>query len=91
MFDRDLLTYVLGVMVVVAPTLLIFFLGIPTLLGHPLSERTIGKAVQAAIVVGLVASLIMLAIHKYLDLGNGDAVNKRAKKFLGELIKRRDD
>lgn len=62
MLDHDLITYILGMTVVVSPTLLIFFLGIPTLLGHPLSERTIGKAVQAAIVVGLLASLTILGM-----------------------------
>jgi NADH-quinone oxidoreductase subunit L len=67
MFDLDLIAYVLGVAVVVSPTLLLFFLGIPTLLGHPLSERTIGKAVQTAVVVGLVASLIILGMM--LSLG----------------------
>jgi NADH-quinone oxidoreductase subunit L len=65
--DYDLITYILGTTVVVSPTLLIFFLGIPTLLGHPLSERTIGKAVQAAIVLGLLASLAILAMM--LSLG----------------------
>jgi len=67
MLDYDKITYILGTTVVVSPTLLIFFLGIPTLLGHPLSERTIGQAVQAAIVVGLLASLTILAMM--LSLG----------------------
>ncbi|MFN0020073.1 MAG: proton-conducting transporter membrane subunit [Pirellulaceae bacterium] len=67
MFDLDSIAYFLGVTVVVSPALLLFSLGIPTLLGHPLSERIIGKAVQTSIVVGLVASLIILGMM--LSLG----------------------
>jgi NAD(P)H-quinone oxidoreductase subunit 5 len=62
MLDHDLITYILGTTVVVSPTILIFVLGVPTLLGYPLSERLAGKAVQISIVVGLLASLTILGM-----------------------------
>ena len=67
MFDLDVFAYYLGVAVVVSPSLLIFILGIPTLMGHPLSERTVGKSVQISVVIGLLASLAILVMM--LSLG----------------------
>lgn len=67
MFDLDSFAYALGVAVVVSPSLLIFILGIPTLMGHPLSERTIGKSVQISVVIALLAALAILTMM--LSLG----------------------
>ena len=67
MFDLDVFAYYLGVAVVVSPSLLIFILGIPTLMGHPLSERTVGKSVQISVVIVLLASLAILVMM--LSLG----------------------
>jgi NADH-quinone oxidoreductase subunit L len=52
----------LGVAAIAAPVLLVVFLGIFSLLDQRLSERTINKAIQAAIVTGLLSSLGVLAL-----------------------------
>jgi NADH-quinone oxidoreductase subunit L len=72
----DLLSW-LGLLVVVAPVLLVAFLGVSSLLDYKLSERTIDKAIHAAIVLGLLASLGVLALmlilgtrHVVVDLGD---------------------
>jgi NADH:ubiquinone oxidoreductase subunit 5 (subunit L)/multisubunit Na+/H+ antiporter MnhA subunit len=56
---------------------LVHLLGVPTVIGHPLSERRISRTVQVSIVVGLLASLAMLGImlatgtrHVMIELGN---------------------
>ncbi len=66
----------LGVLVVSAPTFLVLFLGTSSLLDRKLSERVINKAVQAAIVSGLLASVAVLALmlivgtrHVVIDFG----------------------
>lgn len=67
----------LGVLVVVAPVLLVLFLGVWSLLDLRLSERAINKGIQAAVVSGLLASLGMLALmlilgtrHIVIDWGD---------------------
>ncbi len=62
MFHFPLLTRGFGLLVVAAPLTLVLLLGLPTLLSRPLSERTISRAVQAAIVVGLAACLVVLGL-----------------------------
>ncbi len=69
--------YVLGLLVLLAPAALLVTLGIPTLLGSPLSERTTSRTMRLAIVVGLAAAVGILAMmlytgerHVVLDLGN---------------------
>jgi NAD(P)H-quinone oxidoreductase subunit 5 len=58
----DLVLYSLGVAVVVSPALMCAALGIPSLIGKPLSERTTNRVVQTLMVVGLVSSLAILAL-----------------------------
>jgi len=43
----------LGVIVVGAPMVLVTVLGVTSLLGRPLGERTVSRACQSAIVIGL--------------------------------------
>ncbi|HWG41225.1 MAG TPA: proton-conducting transporter membrane subunit [Gemmataceae bacterium] len=52
----------LGMVVIAAPILLVFFLGICSLLDRRLTEATIVKSIQAAIVVGLLAALGVLIL-----------------------------
>ncbi len=66
----------LGMIVVAAPALLVATLGLSSLVGRPLPERVIGRAVQFAIVTGLLASLAILALmlshgerHVPVDVG----------------------
>jgi len=58
----DTLIRVLGVTVLAAPFALVIVLGLASLVGHPLSERSIGRLVQTAIVVGLLAALAILGL-----------------------------
>lgn len=60
--DTDRLMTILGCVVVIAPAVLVGVLGIPALLGLKLSERATVRAVRAAVAVGLVACLGVLAL-----------------------------
>jgi NAD(P)H-quinone oxidoreductase subunit 5 len=77
MLDHQLLLSVLGKTVVVVPLLLAVVLGLPALAGRPLTERVISGLVQAAMIVGLVAAIGVLALmlasgtrHVPIELGN---------------------
>jgi NADH-quinone oxidoreductase subunit L len=68
---------VLGSAVVIIPALLLAALGLPTLAGKPLSERTTSRLVQTAMVLGLFAAIGVLALmlisgtrHVTISLGN---------------------
>ena len=75
----DLVTIMtwLGVYVVAAPLLLVFLLGICSLLRWQLGEQTTNKSVQTAIVSGLVASIAILVLmlidgtrHVVINIGD---------------------
>lgn len=53
---------ILGLIVVGTPFLTVLLLGLPTLVGRPLSERMIGRCVQSCVVTGLLAALAMLGM-----------------------------
>jgi NAD(P)H-quinone oxidoreductase subunit 5 len=65
--DYPLLMTWLGIVVVAAPALLVVFLGLRALLKWRLAERTIIRAVQAAILSGLLASVGVLALMLLSD------------------------
>jgi NAD(P)H-quinone oxidoreductase subunit 5 len=63
MFVPESVSEALGLLVVGAPVALFVFLGLSSLLrSKPLSERAIARAVQLAIVTGLIASIAMLVM-----------------------------
>ena len=62
----------LGGTAIAAPVLLVVFLGVSSLLDRRLSEQTITKSIQAAIVTGLLASLGVLTLM--LTLGTRHVV-----------------
>jgi len=62
MSDPPLIVTILGLIVPIAPFLLVCVLGISALAGYRLSERMISGCSQVAISTGLIAALIMLAI-----------------------------
>lgn len=62
MFDYELLMHVLGLTVVAAPCVLLLVLGVSSLVGHPLPERSIGRFGHWAIALGLAASATMLGL-----------------------------
>ena len=65
--NYDQLFQILGLTVVAAPTLLLALLGIPSLLGRPLSEQAMSRFTQAAVVTGLLASISILAMMLMTD------------------------
>lgn len=69
--------YVLGIAVVLAPTLLVAALGLPTLVNEALSERWIVRLCQAATSTGLLSALAILVLmlatgerHIAVELGH---------------------
>jgi NAD(P)H-quinone oxidoreductase subunit 5 len=77
MRSYDAFIQLLGLTVVAAPAAVVLILGLPSLVGRPLSERSISRTVQTAILVALVAALTVLATmladgdrHVAIELGN---------------------
>ncbi|TWU20367.1 proton-conducting transporter transmembrane domain-containing protein [Bythopirellula polymerisocia] len=75
--STNTLFFILGIAVLVCPATLVVILGLPPLVGRPLSEKTINRYAYAATVIGLLASLFMLAMmlvvgtrHVPIELGN---------------------
>jgi NAD(P)H-quinone oxidoreductase subunit 5 len=62
MFDPAWLIPLLGLLAVAAPVLLLCAVGLPSLLGRKLSERTTDATCQAATITGLLASLAILVL-----------------------------
>jgi NADH:ubiquinone oxidoreductase subunit 5 (subunit L)/multisubunit Na+/H+ antiporter MnhA subunit len=56
------LTHWLGATVIMAPALLVFALGVASLVDWKLSERTINRLIQAAVVTGLLAAAAVLIV-----------------------------
>lgn len=74
---------ILGIIVVVSPTLLLAFFGILPLLGYSPSERTMGHCIQAAVVSGLLASFAIIGIMLWtgirevpIEFGNWVVIKK---------------
>ena len=63
----DQLFQIIGLTVVASPTLLLTVLGVPALLGRPLSEQAMSRFTQAAVVTGLLASISILAMMLMTD------------------------
>ncbi|MEX0701762.1 MAG: proton-conducting transporter membrane subunit [Planctomycetales bacterium] len=59
---------VLGVYVVASPAVLLVLLGLSALLGVPMSERLIARLTQAAVVSGLLAAVVILALMLARDV-----------------------
>ncbi len=60
--DYEFLIQIIGAAVVVAPLLLICALGISSMIGRPLAERTISRLVALTVLSGLLASLAILIV-----------------------------
>jgi NADH-quinone oxidoreductase subunit L len=74
--DSERLMTIAGCLVVIAPAVLVAVLGLPSLIGLKLSEQTTVRAVRAAVAVGLMACLAVLALMPFhggrpavIDLG----------------------
>jgi NADH:ubiquinone oxidoreductase subunit 5 (subunit L)/multisubunit Na+/H+ antiporter MnhA subunit len=80
MHEHTLMTG-LGLVTVGAPALLLAVIGLPALVGRPLGEVAIGRGVQIAVIVGLLASIAMLGLmlalgtrHVPIELGDWAAI-----------------
>jgi NAD(P)H-quinone oxidoreductase subunit 5 len=60
--DHDHLFMLLGICVVTCPLALLAAVGLPSLVFWPLSEQTIGRFTRAAVVTGLSAAVMILAL-----------------------------
>jgi NADH-quinone oxidoreductase subunit L len=67
MGDFETTLTALGIVVVIAPVLLLAFLGLPSLLGWKLRERAITRACQIATVVGLLTAIAILGVMLATD------------------------
>jgi NAD(P)H-quinone oxidoreductase subunit 5 len=77
MFDHEMLFRALGLTVVCAPVCMVLILGLSSLVGRPLSERSISRTVQVGVSGGLIAALTILGLmisqetrHVSIQLGN---------------------
>lgn len=80
MLDYDQIFDLLGTTVVVVPFVLVLLVGIPTLIGRPLAEKTIGRLVRLMTVIGLLASVAVLVMmlftgHRHVPIVFGSWVN----------------
>jgi NAD(P)H-quinone oxidoreductase subunit 5 len=65
--DLEILIQSLGLVVVIAPSVLLCWLGIPSLLGRPLPESWVHRVVQTVIWTGLLAALAVLGLMLVSD------------------------
>ena len=75
--NQESLFYIFGMCVVVSPAALLAILGLASLVGHPLGERSIKRLTESAGVIGLLASLAVLGMmlafgsrHVPIEIGN---------------------
>ncbi len=68
MIDLTLLASICGTVAIISPYVLVAFLGLPSLVGHPLTERATNRVSRLLITLGLVAVLAVLG----LMLATGD-------------------
>jgi NAD(P)H-quinone oxidoreductase subunit 5 len=68
MWDVETTLILLGLVVVMAPVLLLIGLGVPSLLDWKLRERTITRACQVVTVAGLLAAISILGLMLATDL-----------------------
>lgn len=85
MIELDHVLVVFRAAVLALPALLVAALGLPTLVGRPLSERTITRLVQSTMVLGLCSATVVLASmlvmrqrHVVVDLGDWIQIGSHA-------------
>src|SRR5262249_7602223 len=77
MFDHSSLITLFGLLVLASPLLLLAVLGVSALMGRSLGEETVGRACYAAILIGLLAAVAVLALmllrgtrHETIEVGD---------------------
>ncbi|WP_437227913.1 proton-conducting transporter membrane subunit [Planctomicrobium sp. SH661] len=88
MMDVDQLFWILGTIVVVAPSLLLAAIGIPMVLGVSVQEGTTARFTQTVVLAGLVCSLTILVLmlthgihHVPVEFGNWFALPEEHSHF----------
>jgi NAD(P)H-quinone oxidoreductase subunit 5 len=76
----------LGICAVVSPALLLAVLGLPSLLGRPLSEQAVVRTIYVVMVVGFLSALAMLGVmlatdHTLVEIQIGNWVSIEAEHF----------
>jgi NAD(P)H-quinone oxidoreductase subunit 5 len=91
--NADFAFQFLGIAVVVSPALLVALLGLPPLVGRPLSEQTTNRYVYASTVIGLLSAIAILAMmlaldtrHVPIDLGNWVVIPQQHFHFHLKLV-----
>lgn len=82
----DQLFLLFGIAVVASPTILLAVLGLTTLLGRPLSESVIARLTSAAVVIGLLPALAILAMmlafdRRYVPIELGNWISLEQEHF----------
>jgi NAD(P)H-quinone oxidoreductase subunit 5 len=95
MSNREIWMTVLGLIVVGAPAALVFFVGVPTLLGFPRSEHATDRAAKTAVITGLMATLMLLGLmltskspisrHFTIEMGNWVEIDVENEKYQFEV------
>ncbi|MEZ6127876.1 MAG: proton-conducting transporter membrane subunit [Planctomycetaceae bacterium] len=85
--------YAFGIGVVAAPAVLLAVFGLTSLVGLPLSERSMSKFTEASVVIGLISAVailgMMLALddrHVPLEIGNWVAIPQQHFHFHLKLV-----
>ena len=91
MFNHQYRIEACGWTVIAPPFLLMCVLGLPTLVGYALAEHTVSRAVQIAIVTGLVASLVdagdhVVERHRHVAIDMGTLVSIPNYHFSAKLV-----
>lgn len=91
--NADFAFQFLGIAVVVSPALLVALLGLPPLVGRPLSEQTTNRYIYASTVIGLLSAIAILAMmlaldtrHVPIDLGNWVVIPQQHFHFHLKLV-----
>ena len=84
---------ILGIAIVASPAALLSVFGMTTLVGRPLSERSMARFTEASVVLGLLASLTILGMmlvldrrHVPIEIGNWVAIPAEHFHFHLKLI-----
>ena len=91
--DSDPLLQILGMVVVASPLLLVITLGATSLLNWKLAEETTARLVYAAVAVGLLGSVVILAVmlamgdhHVAIELGDWVALPRHTYHFSVKFV-----
>jgi NADH-quinone oxidoreductase subunit L len=84
--NLNMLMQMLGICVVVSPAILLAVIGLPSLIGKPLSEQNVVRFIYAAMMIGLLSAVAMLGLmlatdHTLVEVQIGNWVGIEAEHF----------